>query len=309
MHDLSQWRESIKEERPARGYSGGAASPLDSRNHDMLGCLPKKGKAMNQRILLSGRGLCKRFGGVRAVQNVSFDLYKSEILGLVGDNGAGKSTLIKIISGVYRADKGELLWEGRPARFLSPRNARLAGIETIYQDLSLAEELDIAANIFLGKELMRKSVLGCLGFLDNKKMQAEALKVLDHLGIQISSIHTPVRSLSGGQRQSAAISRGVYWNAKLIVMDEPAAALGVRERNKTLTLIKNLKKRGIAVILISHNLQDIFTVTERVIVMSRGVKSGEVITAEATEEDIMKLMIGTTSDNEKAVTTESIQTV
>jgi len=264
---------------------------------------------MTPRVLLSARSLYKRFGGVRAVQNVSFDLYESEILGLVGDNGAGKSTLIKIISGVYIADKGELLWEGRPARFSSPRDSRLAGIETVYQDLSLAEELDVAANIFLGKELMRKSVLGYLGFLDNEKMKAEALKVLDDLGIQIPSIHTPVRSLSGGQRQSVAISKGVYWNAKLIIMDEPAAALGVRQRNKALALITHLKKRGVAVILISHNLQDIFSVTERVIVMNRGEKAGEVITAAASEEDILKLMIGTMTDNQKGETTESIKPV
>jgi ABC-type sugar transport system ATPase subunit len=247
---------------------------------------------MNEGVLLSARGLCKRFGGVRAVENVSFDLYKSEIVGLVGDNGAGKSTLIQIVSGVYKADKGELFWEGQAARFPSPREARLAGIETIYQDLSLAEDLDIAANIFLGKELMRKSVLGALGFLDNKKMKAEALRVLDHLEIQIPSIHTSVRRLSGGQRQSAAISRGVYWNAKLIIMDEPTAALGTRERNRVLTLIKNLKRRGIAVILISHNLKDIFAVTERVIVMSRGRKTGEAITAETTEDELLRMMIG-----------------
>ena len=250
---------------------------------------------MDRRVLLSGSGLCKGFGGVRAVHNVSFDLYESEILGLVGDNGAGKSTLIKLISGVYRADKGEIFWEGSLVGlglgFVSPRDARLAGIETIYQDLCLAEDLDVVANIFLGKELMRESVLGWLGFLDNKRMRAESRKVLDRLGIQISHISTPVRSLSGGQRQSAAISRGVYWNAKLIIMDEPTAALGVRERDKALSLIKDLTKRGIAIILISHNLQDVLAVTERVMVMSRGVKTGEIITAEATEKDLVQLMI------------------
>jgi len=240
--------------------------------------------------ILRAVGIWKRFGAVQALQDVSLDLYAGEVLGLVGDNGAGKSTLIKILSGVYLPDRGTVELDGRPVRFTSPRDARAMGIETIYQDLALAENIDVAGNIFLGRELGYG--WGVLRVLARHRMEEEASRVLDRLEIVVPSVRTLVRSLSGGQRQAVAIGRAVYWDARIVIMDEPTAALGVRERARVLDLVRRLREGGVAVIMISHSMPDVFAVCDRILVLRRGVKVGERRTAETSEEEIVRLMVG-----------------
>jgi ABC-type sugar transport system ATPase subunit len=235
----------------------------------------------------------KRFGGVHALNRVSFELGRGEVLALAGDNGAGKSTLIKIVSGVLRPDEGECRYKGEAVAFTGPRQARERGIETIYQDLALADNLDVGENVFLGREL-KSRVLGLLPRIDRRAMREAAHEVLDTLDIDIPrrKLREPVRNLSGGQRQAVAISRAIYWKAELLIMDEPTAALGVPEQRKVRELIMRLKTQGVAVIFISHNLQDIFAVADRILVLRRGLKAGERLPAETTGDEIVKLMVG-----------------
>ncbi|MCX7801688.1 MAG: ATP-binding cassette domain-containing protein [Meiothermus ruber] len=239
--------------------------------------------------LLEVRGITKRFGGVTALSEVSFQVYPGEVLALAGDNGAGKSTLIKCISGVHQPEEGQILFGGREVRFHNPREARNAGIETIYQDLALADNLDVGANVFLGREPMKR-VLG-LPVLDRARMRVEARAVLDTLDIH-TALNRPVSALSGGQRQAVAIGRAVYWKARLLIMDEPTAALGVPEQRKVVELIQRLKSQGVAIIFISHNLSDIFAVSDRILVLLRGKKAGERRIGETNGDEIVKLMVG-----------------
>ncbi len=243
--------------------------------------------------LLRCRGIGKRFGGVRALEDVSFDLDGGEVLALAGDNGAGKSTLIKIISGVYHPDEGEILFDGTRMEFDNPRAARDAGIETIYQDLALADNLDVGANVFLGREPETR-FLGLLPRVDRRRMREAAHEVLETLEIDIppSKLTEPVRNLSGGQRQAVAIGRAIFWKARLLIMDEPTAALGVPEQRKVRELVHRLRGQGVAVIYISHNLQDIMAVADRILVLRRGRKVGELARAEATGDEIVRLMVG-----------------
>jgi simple sugar transport system ATP-binding protein len=241
--------------------------------------------------LLETKGITKRFGGLTAVDRVSIGLKPGEALALLGDNGAGKSTLIKIISGVHQPDEGEIWIAGRKARIESPMDALAAGIETIYQDLALAENLDVGANIFLGRERMRRS-MGILKVLDDQSMREEARKVLDRLDIHIPSLKKTIRTLSGGQRQAVAISRSIYWDAKVLIMDEPTAALGVAEQKKVLSLVRTLKDQGIGIIIISHQMYDVFEVADRLAVMRRGVLVGERIVKETDPDEVVGLIVG-----------------
>ncbi len=241
--------------------------------------------------ILQAKGLHKHFGGLVAVDNVSLDVYPGEVVGLLGDNGAGKSTLIKMISGVYKPDGGQVLLNGEVVSFSTPMEARQRGIETIYQDLALCDNLDASANIFLGREKMRRQ-LGILKVLDRPYMLRESRKVLDQLDIRIPELRSPILQLSGGQRQAVSIARAVYWNASLMIMDEPTAALGVPEQLKVLELIRTLRNQGVPVVLISHNMQDVFAVADRVIVMRRGSKAGERKISETTENEVVSLMVG-----------------
>jgi ABC-type sugar transport system ATPase subunit len=240
--------------------------------------------------ILRAVGIWKRFGAVQALQDVSLDLQAGEVVGLVGDNGAGKSTLIKILSGVYPPDRGTMELDGRPVRFNSPRDARAAGIETIYQDLALAENIDVAGNIFLGRELGYG--VGPLRILARRRMDEEASRALDRLEIVIPSVRTLIRGLSGGQRQAVAICRAVYWEARIVIMDEPTAALGVRERARVLELVRRLRDGGVAVVMISHSMPDVFAVCDRIVVLRRGIKVGERRAGETTEEEVVRLMVG-----------------
>jgi len=244
-----------------------------------------------QKPLLSVVDLYKHFGGLVALNKVSMDIYPGEVVGLVGDNGAGKSTLIKMISGVYNPNGGQIFLEGKEVRFRTPMEARGQGIETIYQDLALCENLDATVNIFLGREPMRRQ-LGFLKVVNRKYMLAQSETVLDQLDIEIPNLRRPMREMSGGQRQAVAIARAVYWDARLMIMDEPTAALAVPEQRKVLDLCRTLRDQGVPVIIISHNLQDVFAVADRVVVLRRGRKVAELITKETDSDEVVALMTG-----------------
>jgi len=241
--------------------------------------------------LLEVRNITKRFGGLVAVNDVSMGVQAGEVVGLLGDNGAGKSTLIKVISGVYQAEEGKIFFQDKEVQIASPMDALAMGIETIYQDLALAENLNTPANIFLGREKMKR-VLGFLNVLDHPYMQAESRKVLEKLDILIPSLRNRIRALSGGQRQAVAISRSIYWDAKFLIMDEPTAALGVAEQKKVIATINLLKSHGIGIIVISHQMHDVFQVADRLIIMRRGEKVAERITRDTTADEIVSLIVG-----------------
>ena len=251
---------------------------------------PEDNAPQHSAPLLEADKVSKRFGGVHALKEVSLTLFPGEVLALAGDNGAGKSTLIKIISGVHAPDGGVLRYEGKEIKLDNPHQARGHGIETIYQDLALADNLDVGANVFLGREPVRR-FFG-LPFVDRAMMRTESEKTLEALDIHIHRHSMPIRSLSGGQRQSVAIGRAIHWKARVLIMDEPTAALGVPEQRKVMELINNLKQSGVGVIFISHNLIDIFQVSDRIIVLRRGTKVGEVRKTETNPDAIVKLMVG-----------------
>jgi ABC-type sugar transport system ATPase subunit len=242
--------------------------------------------------MLSVRNLVKRFGGLTAVNDVSLDILPGEVVGLVGDNGAGKSTLIKCVSGVYHPDAGHISFDGREVRFSRPIEARQAGIETIYQDLALAGNLDVSANIFLGRETRRRHLFGAVKTLDERAMRSESAGILDRLGIEIPQMRLEIEKLSGGQRQAVAIARAIYWNARLMIMDEPTNNLGVPEQRKVMQLIATLKEHGVPVIFISHTLPDVFAATERILVMHRGRKVAELRTDETDTTEVVEYMVG-----------------
>ena len=241
--------------------------------------------------LLEARNITKRFGGLVAVNDVSVGLNAGEAIGIVGDNGAGKSTLIKVISGVHRPDEGQLFFMGQDAKIDTPMAALKLGIETIYQDLALAENMNVYSNIFLGREKLKK-FLGVLNVLDHESMHGESRKVLKSLEIEIPSLRNIIRVLSGGQRQAVAISRSIYWDARVLIMDEPTAGLAVAEQSKVLKLVNRLKAQGIGVIIITHQLHDVFAVSDRLVVMRRGEKVGERITKQTSPDEIVSLIIG-----------------
>ena len=241
--------------------------------------------------LLEVKNITKRFGGLVAVDNVNMKVFPGEVIGILGDNGAGKSTLIKVISGVYHADAGKIYFNNQMIRINNPMEALRIGIETIYQDLALAENLNVYSNIFLGREKLKK-YLGFINVLDHDYMLNESKQVLNRLDIQIPSLRNKIINLSGGQRQAVAISRSIYWDAKLLIMDEPTAALGVVEQEKVLNLVKTLSSQGVSVIVISHQMRDVFSVASRLIVMRRGKKVAERITKKTTHEEIVGLIVG-----------------
>ncbi len=245
---------------------------------------------MSEPPLLEARGVTKLFGGVHALEDVSLTVGAGEVVALAGDNGAGKSTLIKILSGVFSPSAGTISYRGQPVRFATPQAARDSGIETIYQDLALADNLDVGANVFLGRELMTRRF--GIPMLDRKRMRAEAAVALDALDIGLTRLDRPVRSLSGGQRQCVSIGRAIHWKARVLIMDEPTAALGVPEQRRVMELIRSLKQQGVGVIFISHNLADMFAVSDRIVVLRHGVNAGEVMVDQADPEQIVRMMVG-----------------
>ncbi len=242
--------------------------------------------------LLEARAIQKRFGRVVALRAGNFELRPNEVHAIVGDNGAGKTTLIKIISGVYRADSGEVLLDGNPVAISSPREARALGIETVYQDLGLADHLDAAANLFLGREELLPRPLSWLGFLDRKAMRRRAEEEMRHLKIGIQSVDQPVLGLSGGQRQAIAVARAIAWGTRIVIMDEPTAALGVRESGMVLELIKEVREHGIAVVMISHNLPEVFAVADRITVLRLGRTITTLETSQTSLEAVVGMMTG-----------------
>lgn len=250
--------------------------------------------------LLSLRNLVKRFGGLTAVDRVSLDIYPGEVVGLVGDNGAGKSTLIKMVSGVHQPNEGKIYFEGKEVHIGRPSEARDMGIETIYQDLALSGNLDAAANIFLGREKKKKYLGGLIRTLHERYMHQEAERLLDDLDVHIPSLHTKIDNLSGGQRQAVAIARAVYWEARMMIMDEPTNNLGVVEQAKVLDLIRRLRDQNVPVIVISHTMRDIFTVSDRIVVLHRGRKVTEKRKEDTTPEEIVQYIMGALDDTEAA---------
>jgi ABC-type sugar transport system ATPase subunit len=241
----------------------------------------------NPEVLLQMKGILKSFGAVQALDGVDFELYPNEILGLVGDNGAGKSTLIKIISGVLMPDAGEIFLEGRKIHMRSPHQARELGIETVYQDLGLLDTLDVPKNIFIGREPRAG-----LFFFKMREMIRRTKSILASLHIEIPSTANEVRLLSGGQRQAIAVGRAAYWGHKIVIMDEPTAALGVEESFKVLELAKVLKSRNVSVIMISHNLEHVFKVADRIIVLRKGKRVAARQVRETSGDEIVKFITG-----------------
>jgi D-xylose transport system ATP-binding protein len=236
--------------------------------------------------LVDMREISIAFGGVQAVDRVSVDLYPGEVVGLLGHNGAGKSTLIKCLSGAYKADSGEIFINGEKAEINNPRDARAYNIETIYQTLALADNLDAASNLFLGRELVTP-----FGFVDDARMESETRKIMGRLNPNFKKFADPVKSLSGGQRQSVAIARAVYFNARVLIMDEPTAALGVQETRMVAELIQELKSQGLGIFLISHDVHDVMDLCDRIAVMKNGQLVGVERVEDVTEDDILGMII------------------
>ena len=236
--------------------------------------------------LVEMRDMHLSFGGIKAVDGVTIDLYPGEVVGLLGHNGAGKSTLIKMLSGAHHADRGEIRINGEPVDIASPRDARKHNIETIYQTLALADNLDAASNLFLGRELTTP-----LGFVDDDRMEAETRKIMGRLNPNFQKFNAPVKALSGGQRQSVAIARAVYFNARILIMDEPTAALGVHETAMVAELIKQLKAEGLGIFLISHDIHDVFDLADRVTVLKNGRLVGSAPVERVSQDDVLSMII------------------
>ncbi|WP_232663188.1 ATP-binding cassette domain-containing protein [Pseudonocardia sp. TRM90224] len=242
--------------------------------------------------LLRARELRKSYGSVQALRGASFDIAAGEVVALIGDNGAGKSTLVKCLSGVERPDSGEILIDGRPVVLDSPTAARQLGIETAYQDLAVAPDLDPAANLFLGRELRRPGLLGALGMLDKATMRTQAAEHFARLGVTLQSLDVPIGSLSGGQRQSVAVARSVVWASRVVFLDEPTAALGVVQRERVLDVIRAVRDDGVAVVLISHNMPEVLAVADRIEVLRMGARVARFAAAEVTLEQLVGAMTG-----------------
>ncbi|MGR3496731.1 ATP-binding cassette domain-containing protein [Citreimonas sp.] len=236
--------------------------------------------------LVEMRDISVSFGGIKAVDHVSIDLYPGEVVGLLGHNGAGKSTLIKCLSGAYKMDAGEILIDGQKVDIQNPRDARKHNIETIYQTLALADNLDAASNLFLGRELVTP-----MGFVDDAQMEAETRKIMGRLNSNFKKFKDPVKALSGGQRQSVAIARAVYFNARILIMDEPTAALGPQETQMVAELINQLKEQGLGIFLIEHDVHSVMNLCDRASVMKNGQLVGTVNVDEVTDEDILGMII------------------
>lgn len=241
---------------------------------------------------LEARSLTKRYGHVTALDSADFSVHVGEIVALVGDNGAGKSTMVKCLSGVVEPDSGQIFLNGTEICLSSPARAREEGLETVYQDLALAGDLTLSANLFLGRERLRSGLLGRLGVLDEKAMRAEAAAALEDLGIRIQDAGVPVASLSGGQRQAVAIARAVAWASRVVFLDEPTAALGVAQRERVLQVARRARDAGHAVVLISHNMPEVLAVADRIEVLRLGHRVAQFQSGDATVEALVAAMTG-----------------
>jgi ABC-type sugar transport system ATPase subunit len=242
--------------------------------------------------VLEVRDVSKRYGAVRALHQVSLSLSRGEVIGLVGDNGAGKSTLVNVISGAVRPDTGQIVLDGVPHSFETPAHARAAGVETVFQYLSVIPSLDIAENVFLNREVYRTGVLSRLRVMDKRRMRRVVAEGFERLGLNRPATTTKVGALSGGQRQAVAIARAVLWGQKIVLLDEPAAALGVKQTEIVLEFVERLKRQSVGVILISHNMQHVLRVADRIVVMRLGEKVYDAPKGTATASDIVAMITG-----------------
>jgi simple sugar transport system ATP-binding protein len=254
---------------------------------------------VNGQPVLEARGIVKTFGRVVALNGANFTVYPGEVVALVGDNGAGKSTLVKTLVGVHPPDRGQIVFEGREVDIHTPQQARDIGIETVYQDLALAAEIDPAANMFLGREILRSGPLGRLGFLDKAAMRRRSEEAFRSLGVRIQDTGAPVANMSGGQRQGIAISRAVTWASKVVFMDEPTAALGVVQTRNVLDQIRRVRDQGLSIVLISHNMPEVFEVADRIEVLRLGERVARLRPSEVTMEDVVSAMTGALSFHEE----------
>lgn len=240
--------------------------------------------------VLALRGVSKRFGAVQALSEVDFEVFPAEVVGLVGDNGAGKSTLVKVIAGAYRPDAGQYLFEGREVAVAGPRDAADLGVQTVYQDLALCDNLDVVANLYLGREEVRGE--GALRLIDEIGMERRAQDSVRELHVRIPSLRSLIATLSGGQRQSVAVARAVMWNSKVVLLDEPTAALGVEQTKQVKELILRLREKGLGVVVISHNLADVFDVTDRIVVLRLGRRVATFETRATSRRDVVSSITG-----------------
>lgn len=269
--------------RPASHWALLQAKPVDINMRD------------DPEFILQTKGLTKHYGGVEALNDANFTMRKDEHIAIVGDNGAGKSTFVRNITGVEQPTSGEVIVDGETVHFSAPSDARNAGIETVYQNLALADHLDVPANIFLGREEIRFK-LGPLSWLNKKAMQKRAEELLEETGIKIPDLNQPLAGMSGGQRQCVAISRAAGWGSKLIIMDEPTAALGIQETTRVENIIRGLKSRGVPVIIISHNLRQVFNLVDRIVVFRRGRIVGDLIAKETSGNAVVSMITGIDQD-------------
>lgn len=255
---------------------------------------------MNEKLVIEARGLNKRYGRVVALDDVDFEIRDGEVLAVIGDNGAGKSSLIQCLSGAIQPDEGEILIDGQVVTIKNPVEARQLGIETVFQTLAVSPALEIWSNIFLGRELRRKGILGkVFRILDKKRMREEALEVMSQLGLQtLQNINQSVETLSGGQRQGVAVARAAAFGSRVVILDEPTAALGVKESGRVVKLIQDIKAKGIPVILISHNMPQIFEVADRIHIQRLGKRIALVETSRIQMADAVALMVGAKSPEE-----------
>jgi simple sugar transport system ATP-binding protein len=242
--------------------------------------------------LLEAKGIVKRFGHVTALDGADFAVHAGEVTALIGDNGAGKSTLVKVLSGVFAPDEGQILLKGEPIELQSPHHARQVGIETVFQDLALAPELGPAENAFIGRELLKRGLLGKLGVLDKGAMRKQAYEAFTSMGTDVKDVDAPVAALSGGQRQSVAICRSIMWANDIVFMDEPTAALGVRQTRKVLDLIRRVADRGVAVVLISHNMPEVLEASDRVEVLRLGKRVAQFRAKDSSVDVLVGAMTG-----------------
>ncbi len=246
----------------------------------------------NRTPLLELHAISKRFGAIQALSEVDFEVYPGEVVGLVGDNGAGKSTLVKIISGVYIPNSGQYIFGGKEVTVNNPKEATNLGVETVYQDLALCDNLDVVANLYLGREHIPPGLSTVFRTIDEVTMEKTAIRLLADLHVKLPSVRNQVAGLSGGQRQSVAVTRSVMWESKVVLLDEPTAALGVEQTQQVKELIKRLRERNLGVVVISHNLADIFDVTDRIIVLRLGHRVATLNTHSTRQESVVAAITG-----------------
>jgi simple sugar transport system ATP-binding protein len=241
--------------------------------------------------LIEARGVAKRFGRIEALKNVNLKLGRAEVLGLLGDNGAGKSTMIKILTGLFKPDKGQIFWEGAPVDFHSPRDAYDIGIATVYQDLAIVDLMSIYRNVFLGREKVVTSGIGPFRWINRRKAMNQARKAIADIGIQIRDADEPIARMSGGERQSIAIARAAYFSPKLLILDEPTSALSLRQCDRVLRSVEEARNKGISIIFITHNVHHVYPVADRFVVLSHGESIADLKRGQASKEDISELIV------------------